>query len=69
MSGMKLDDLRPQKKIGLNLGFNIELFDNKFEIDLNLYKDKTKDLIMAGLPIPTSATWNTSTKLSYGNVG
>ena len=69
MSGMKLDDLRPQKKIGLNLGFNIELFDNKFEIDLNLYKDKTKDLIMAGLPIPTSATWNTSTKISFGNVG
>jgi TonB-linked SusC/RagA family outer membrane protein len=69
MSGMKLDDLRPQKKIGLNLGFNVELFDNKFEIDLNLYKDNTKDLIMRGLPIPTSATWNTTTKLSFGNVG
>jgi len=69
MSGMKLDNLRPQKKIGLNLGFNIELFDDMFEIDLNLYKDNTKDLIMKDLPIPTSATWNTSTKLSFGNVG
>ena len=69
MSGMKLDDLRPQKKIGLNLGFNLGLFDDMIEFDLNLYKEKTKDLIMKSLPIPTSATWNTSTTLSYGNVG
>ena len=69
MSGMKLDDLRPQKKIGINLGFNLGLFDDMIEADLNIYKENTKDLIMQKLPIPTSATWNTSTKLSYGNVG
>ena len=69
MSGMKLDDLRPQKKTGVNLGFNLGLFDELFEADLNLYKENTKDLIMRGSPIPTSATWNTSTTLSYGNVG
>ena len=69
MSGMKLDDLRPQKKIGLNLGFNLGLLDDKFEVDVNLYKENTKDLIMRGIPIPTSATWNTSTTLSFGNVG
>ncbi len=69
MSGMKLDDLRPQKKTGLNFGLNIGFLDDMFEIDLNLYKDRTKDLIMRSLPIPTSATWNTSTTLSYGNVG
>ena len=69
MSGMKLDDLRPQKKTGLNLGFNLGLFEDMIEFDLNLYKDNTKDLIMKGIPIPTSATWNTSTTLSYGNVG
>jgi TonB-linked SusC/RagA family outer membrane protein len=69
MSGMKLDDLRPQKKTGLNLGFNLGLFEDMFEFDLNLYKENTKDLIMQRLPIPTSATWNTSTTLSYGNVG
>ena len=69
MSGMKLDDLRPQKKIGMNLGFNIGFFDDLIEVDLNLYKENTKDLIMKGIPIPTSATWNTSTTLSYGNVG
>ena len=69
MSGMKLDDLRPQKKIGLNLGFNLGLLDDMFEFDLNLYKENVKDLIMQRLPIPTSATWNTSTTLSFGNVG
>ena len=69
MSGMKLDDLRPQKKIGLNLGLNIGFLDDTYEIDLNFYKENTKDLIMKGIPIPTSATWNTSTTLSYGNVG
>ena len=31
MSGMKLDDLRPQKKTGLNLGFNLGLFEDMFE--------------------------------------
>ena len=69
MSGMKLDDLRPQKKTGLNLGFNVGFLEDMIEVDLNLYKDNTKDLIMQRLPIPTSATWNTSTALSYGNVG
>ena len=69
MSGLKLDDLRPQKKIGLNLGFNVGLLDDMFEIDVNLYDEKTKDLIMRGIPIPTSAAWNTSTTLSFGNVG
>jgi len=69
MSGMKLDDLRPQKKTGVNLGFNLGLLNDMFEFDLNLYKENTKDLIMRGIPIPTSATWNTSTTLSYGNVG
>ena len=69
MSGMKLDDLRPQKKIGTNIGLNIGFLDDKFEVDLNFYKENTKDLIMRGIPIPTSASWNTSTTLSYGNVG
>lgn len=69
MSGMKLDDLRPQKKIGYNLGFNLGFFDDKYEIDVNLYKENIKDLIMSGLPIPTSAAWNTTTKLASGNVG
>lgn len=69
MSGMKLDDLRPEKKIGYNLGFNIGFLDNMFEVDINLYKETKKDMLMRAIPIPTSATWNTSTTLAWGNVG
>ena len=69
MSGMKLDDLRPQKKIGLNLGFNVGFFDDMLEADLNLYKENTKDLLMKSIPIPTSASWNGGTTLAWGNIG
>lgn len=69
MSGMKLDDLRPEKKIGYNLGFNINFLEDMFEVDINLYKETKKDMLMKAIPIPTSATWNTSTTLAWGNVG
>ena len=69
MSGLKLDDLRPQKKIGMNLGFNLGFLDDKFEIDLNLYKDNTKDLLMKAIPVPSTATWNGVSTLAWGNVG
>jgi len=69
MSGMKLDDLRPEKKIGYNLGFNIGFLDDIFEVDINLYKETKKDMLMRAIPIPTSGTWNTSTTLTWGNVG
>lgn len=69
MSGLKLDDLRPEKKIGYNLGFNINFLDDMFEVDINLYKETKKDMLMRAIPIPTSATWNTSTTLAWGNVG
>ena len=69
MSGMKLDDLRPEKKIGYNLGFNIGFLEDMFEVDINLYKETKKDMLMRAIPIPTSGTWNTSTTLAWGNVG
>ena len=69
MSGMKLDDLRPEKKIGYNLGFNVGFLDDMFEVDINLYKETKKDMLMRAIPIPTSATWNSSTTLAWGNVG
>lgn len=69
MSGMKLDDIKPQKKTGMNLGFNLGFLNDMFEVDINLYKETTKDLIMKNLPIPTSASWNGATRLAFGNVG
>ncbi len=69
MSGMKLDDLRPEKKTGMNLGFNLGLLDDKLEFDLNLYKENKKDLLMRSIPIPSSASWNGGTTMAWGNVG
>lgn len=69
MSGIRLDDLRPSKKEGLNLGFNLGFLNDIIEVDLNLYKEKTKDQQMKSIPVPTSATWNTSSSLAWGNVG
>ncbi|MCF0243170.1 MAG: SusC/RagA family TonB-linked outer membrane protein [Bacteroidaceae bacterium] len=69
MSGLKLDDLRPQKKIGFNAGVNLGFLDDMIEIDLDLYQNNTKDMVMKDIPIPTTSTWNTTTKLAFGNVG
>ncbi len=69
MAGIKLDNLKPQKKTGLNLGFNLGLLNDLFEFDLNIYREKTKDLIMKTVSVPTSATWNTTSSLAYSNIG
>lgn len=69
MSGMKLDDLRPEKKIGYNFGANVGLLNDMIELDLDVYYNKTKDMIMAGFPIPGTANWNNSTTLAFANVG
>ena len=69
MSGMKLDDLRAQKKTGMNLGFNLGFFNDLLEVDLNLYKETTEDLVMKDVPVPATAAWNTTTKLASGNIG
>ncbi len=69
MSGMRLDDLRAQKKVGLNFGVNLGFMDDKYEVDLNLYKETTNDLVMKDVPVPTTMTWNTTTKLASANIG
>jgi TonB-linked SusC/RagA family outer membrane protein len=63
---LKLDDLKPQKKIGYNLGFNLGLLSDKVEFDLNLYKEDTKDLLMQNVTIPSTTGFAT---IKYGNIG
>lgn len=69
MNGMKLDDLRPEKKTGLNLGLNFGFLNDMITIDFDMYRNKTTDLLMKNIPIPTSASWNGATTLTWGNVG
>ncbi len=69
MSGMKLDNLRPQKKTGYNVGFNLGLLNDMLEFDLNLYDEKTTDLLMKSISVPSTSAWNNSARLSWANVG
>lgn len=66
MSGLKLTDLKPERKNGLNLGLNLGFFDDLIEVDLNMYKETTSDLIMKNVPTPSTTGFPS---LSFGNVG
>ena len=66
MSGLKLTNLKPEKKNGLNLGFNIGFLNDIIEMDLNIYKEKTSDLIVKNMPIPSSTGFSS---LSFANIG
>ena len=66
LSGLKLTNLKPEKKNGLNFGLNLGFLNDVIELDLNLYKEKTTDLIVKNAPIPSSTGY---TSLSFSNIG
>lgn len=53
LDGLMLDDLRPQKKTGLNLGVKLGLFNDLIDFDLNIFKETTKDLQQKTVTIPS----------------
>lgn len=66
-----LDNLKFQKLIGRNLGFNFWSFNNKVQLDVEVYSNKTTDLLFNGLTIPaytgfTSITANVGTLINRG---
>ena len=65
LGGLKLDDLRWEKKTEYNFGGNLELFDGRFDMDFNYYFNETRDLLQS-LSIPTMTGFSS---LSYANVG
>jgi hypothetical protein len=76
IDGLKLDDLRWQKKTGINYGFNIGLFDDKIDADINIYYEDTKDLLMTNVTVPSTIGMGTNINnswrygiLRYQNVG
>ncbi|MDR0428335.1 MAG: SusC/RagA family TonB-linked outer membrane protein [Dysgonamonadaceae bacterium] len=62
---IRLSNLRWEKTTGINLGFDIGFRDNYF-VDLNLYQNKTRDLLFADPKIPTSSGYS---RLAYKNAG
>ncbi len=64
--GLKLDDLKWETTYSYNLGFNLGLFDDKIEAEIEYYFKNTKDLLMSSVPIPTSTGYSS---LAWANVG
>lgn len=66
LSGLKLTTLKPQKREGLNFGLNLGFFNDIIELDLNVYKEKTSNLIVKNAPLPSTTGF---TGLSFANIG
>ena len=66
MDGMKLDDLRWEKTTSINIGGNLNFFEDRLTVDFDYYRKNTSDLLMTGVAIPTSTGYPS---LSWYNVG
>ncbi|MCD8235874.1 MAG: SusC/RagA family TonB-linked outer membrane protein [Prevotellaceae bacterium] len=63
---LRLTELKWETTDSWNLGFNLNLFDDLLQFDLNIYNKKTKDLLMAGVGAPGSTGFG---ELTWKNVG
>ena len=64
--GLRLTDLRWEKKTEYNLGSDYGFFDDRLTASLNFYRNVTSDQLMGGYAIPSS---NGYSSLSYRNTG
>ncbi len=65
-NNLKLTTLRWESKYTWNVGFDLGFFNNKITMDINLYTQTTKDMLMGNVRIPSISGFST---LSYMNVG
>lgn len=65
-NNLKLTTLRWESKYTWNVGFDLGFFKNKLTMDINLYTQTTKDMLMGNVRIPSISGFST---LSYMNVG
>ncbi len=63
---MELSNLRWETLTGKNLGLNLQMFDKRFQIDVDLYQNRTKDLLFQNLDVSTISGYN---NISDQNVG
>ncbi len=66
VDGMKLDDLRWEKTTSINIGGNLNFFEDRLTIDFDYYRKNTSDLLMTDVKIPTSTGYSA---LSWYNAG
>lgn len=65
-NNLKLTTLRWESKYTWNVGFDLGFFNNKLTMDVNLYTQTTKDMLMGNVRIPSISGFST---LPYMNVG
>ena len=65
-TNLRLTDLKWETIESWNLGFNLNLFNDKLQMNLDLYSKKSKDLLMSGVTIPGSTGFSS---LAWRNVG
>ncbi|BAV04515.1 TonB-linked outer membrane protein, SusC/RagA family [Filimonas lacunae] len=58
-SAMRLNDLRWEVNKGLNLGFNLSMFQRRIMVDLDFYRNRISDMFYSDLQIPTYSGFNT----------
>lgn len=63
---LRLTDIKWETTDSWNLGFNLNLFEDLIQFDLNVYDKTTSDLLMAGVGIPSSTGYSS---LAWKNVG
>ena len=63
---LSLTEIRWEKTKQWNLGFNANFFDNKFEMQLEVYNRKTTDLLMDNLRIPSANGYSYLAKTNAG---
>lgn len=64
-SSIELTHLKWEVIHGQNLGFNLQMFKSRINVDLDIYRNRTKDLFNYGLQIPTYTGFS-SVDMNYG---
>ncbi|MDD4970559.1 MAG: SusC/RagA family TonB-linked outer membrane protein [Paludibacter sp.] len=65
-TSLRLDNLSWETTSSYNYGCDIGLFDDKIQLDLNLYTKRTSDLLFRNVSVPGSSGFST---LTYQNAG
>ncbi len=52
-SNLELSNLKWQTVVGQNLGFNLWMLNNRIQIDVEVYRNRTKDMFFKDLQIPS----------------
>ncbi|MBK0370701.1 SusC/RagA family TonB-linked outer membrane protein [Flavobacterium agrisoli] len=57
-ANIELSNFRWETLVGTNLGFNLQMFDKRVMLDVDFYRNTTKNMIFEDLDIPTTTGYN-----------